>query len=387
VERAVLLYYDEFHTPLDLLGGVLDGFADVTVLRVALDPASATDGFSLPTGWTTAAVDAVDRFCSAFLVPAIKANASYEGGYRLSTALAMPLLAEVTSELATGAGATTIVHGFAGNDQLRFEMGVMTLAPDVRVRSTASYIGSQNARNGSAYTVSGNLWGASLEGGPLTDPFRLPPDEVLPILGRAGAEGETHVVDFVEGEPTALDGGTMPLTELLSNLDRIGRAHDAGYVDTVEDGLVGLKTRALYRAPGAAALTIAHRDLELFASSRLQNLFKPIVDQAWAELVYAGYWFDPQRTSLDKYIDDANQWVTGQVRLAFRGGGIAAVGRRAERPLYTESEAVYRAGQDFGVASSSDLARALSSQMRAAARRGPRAAGTGVGREEHEWSG
>ena len=366
---AVVLYYDEFHTPRELVAAL----ADPLVLDVELGAGAAvpeSSGFRLRT------VDARDRFCEEYLLRAVKANAVYAGGYTLSAALARPLLAEICAEVVEEERARTLVHGFAGNDQLRFEMAMRVLAPGVEVTSTARLLGSQNRRNGDGTTTSENLWGRTVEAGPLADPAVPPPPELLAAGESAPA---LHTVRFEEGRPVALDGEEFALPELVARLDAIGRPRGVGVCDLVEDGFVGLKTRAVYDAPAATSLIVAHRDLEAFVSSRRQNDFKAAVDAAWAALVYDGLWFDPQRQSLDAYVDDVNRWVNGEVDLLFRPGGVRAVARRSACALYDERSAVYRVGQDFAVDGVAAVAELLALPMQAAARRRQP-------REEAAWS-
>jgi argininosuccinate synthase len=364
---ALVLHYDEFHTPLPLLGPVL---RDAVVLDVDLGEAGHPP-LLLPDGWRCRLVPARERFCESYLLRAIKANAVYGGGYTLSAALARPLLAEVCLEIVAEEEATSVVHGFAGNDQLRFELALDALAPGLEVTSVAALLGSQNRRKDDGYSVSENLWGRSVEAGPLADPGTRAPFEVVAAGDRCqdGCSEELHTVAFERGRPVGLDARELPLVELLDQLGGIGRAFGVGVVDMVEDGFVGLKTRAVYEAPAATALIVAHRELERLVSTRRQNDFKQFVDKAWTDLVYDGFWFDPQRESLEAYVEHVNDWVTGSADLLFRPGSVTTVARSAPGALYDADEAVYRFGQDFGVDATRALVEGLGAPSRAAIRR------------------
>jgi len=406
---CLLLYYDDFHTPLSLLQEKLASFDQVRVLEICIDQETLASGsmgesrrestpqpvqpaFKLPSSlsdslsqiaqtqkWEVKQVDARERFCDTYLLPAIKANAVYQGGYLLSAALSRPLLAEICREHLAEMGTSTLVHGLAGNDQIRLEMAVQALVPQVEILPVAVLLGSQNQKNQDGYTVSQNIWGRSIEAGPLKDPAQLPPSEVFQrvadpwgVTQTSPVTPEVHRLAFAQGCPIALDGISMTLLELLTALNALGHRYGLGFVDMVEDGFVGLKTRAIYEAPGATILMTAHQDLEQFVSTRKQNNFKPLIDRAWAELIYDGYWFDPQRQSLDAYINHVNQWVNGEVSLLFRSGGVQAIGRTSEDNLYDEQQAIYRAGQDFGVESSRAIAYSISAHTRAAVKRSDR---------------
>jgi argininosuccinate synthase len=329
------------------------------------------DGGDAPvTTWPVETVDARERFRTDVLTRAIKANAVYQGGYHLSAALSRPVLAAVCAERLASTGATTLVHGLAGNDQLRFEMGVQALAPDTTIVPVAKLLGSRNDANDGSYTVSDNLWGRSTESAGLGDPGAPPPADVVDWTAPV-KQAETVVVGFEQGVPVSLDGLRLSLGDIVRDLGAVVTACGAGWYDLVEDGFVGLKTRAVYSSPAAAALVEAHRDLERFVCTRAQNRFKALVDQAWTELVYDGFWFDEQRASLDAYVDHVNQWVTGEVTLLIQPGGVRAVARTSPYALYDVGRAVYRFGQDFAAADTTAIAATLSTHMRASAvRRG-----------------
>jgi argininosuccinate synthase len=362
---TVVLWYDDFHTPVRELLDRLPG--RVLLLDVDLGAAAAAE--SVPV--EVYRVDAVEEYVAEFLLRAIRAQAVYQDGYLLSAALSRPLLARQLAAVAGSRGATSVVHGLAGNDQLRLELALAVLAPELRVQSVAGLLGSQNRRNAGAYTISENLWGRSAEAAALGEPARMPGRDAFvrcaPPLDTPPSP-EVHTVGFDEGRPCSLDGAPLDLRPLIEQLDGVAGRFGVGFTDLIEDGYVGLKTRAVYESPAATALLVAHRDLQRFVCSRRQNAFAAQVSQAWSELVYDGLWFDPVRESLEAYVADVNENVTGEVSLLFRHGGVAAVGRRSARALYDEKLAVYRVGQDFS-ADLGGFVAALSAPMRVARRR------------------
>jgi argininosuccinate synthase len=364
--RSLVLDYDEYHTPLAAIAAALDGDEERLVLQVDLGgDEGRTPRTGVPQGWGLVSIDARAEFSAAFVSRAIKANAVYQDGCALSAALSRPLLASVCTRVVKEAGIDRLVHGLAGNDQIRLEMALEAVAPDLEVQSVAALLGSQNDVNADTYSVSSNLWGNSVEGADLRDIATR--SSLMPVgtPGSSSTNPAIHVVSFEEGLPVALDGGHCALHEVIRQLDDIGRAVGFGRRDVVEDGSVGLKTRSVYEAPAAFLLVLAHRDLERTVSTREQNRFKPGVDRAWTDLVYDGQWFDDQRLSLDAYIDVANQWVTGDVTLALHRGGAMVLARSSPYALYDDREAIYRFGQDFAVGATSAIGRARSAGMRA----------------------
>lgn len=362
--ETVLLWYDAYHTPLGLLSGVLD---EVVVLDVELGgsrrPAQPAD--TRPDSrWPCVQIDGREEWCERYLLAAVNAHAIYQGGYVLSSALARPLQAELCVRQARASGARRIVHGLAGNDQLRFEMAVCALAPELEITSVAQLIGSQTSRNGEGYTVSDNLWGRSTEAGPLADPAVAPPVEVYRRCRapqEVSRQPSTLSLGFEAGRPVSLDGRTYSLSALIAELDDLAAEYGIGAVDCVEDGFVGLKSRAVYEAPAAHVLITAHRDLQRLVSSRRQGRMTDLVNAAWTDLVYDGCWFDPARASLEAYLAEVNSRVTGAVQVLLHAGGVSPLARQSNAALYDESAAIYRVGQDI----SSPIA-AMSAVMRAA---------------------
>ena len=364
MSHHLILYYDEYHTPLEELAANLGENEPPVVLDIWLDPADV--GRRLPGSALCEVIgsDAREEFCVDYLLPAIKANAVYQDACFLSAALSRPLLATRCARALEETAGDVLVHGFAGNDQLRFEMAMETIDPGWTVRSAASLLGSRNRRNDGSHTISANLWGSSTEGAELT----APQNRSVGIAGDPG-EIETHIIGFKGGIPVSLDEEEMSLLRLIERLDEVAHGVSFRTLDVVEDGAVGLKARAIYRSPAAEILVAAHRDLERFVSTRHQNRFKPTIDRAWSDLVFDGFWFDEQRRALDAYIERTNRWVTGDVSVSIGPGGLRVDGRRSDHALFSDAESVHRLGQDLVVDGMGAVARALSAPMRASARR------------------
>ena len=300
-------------------------------------------------------VDARERFATDFVAPAIKANALYGGGYPLFTALGRPLIAELAVEYARRSGCDTIAHGCTGkgNDQVRIEATVATLAPELKtiapVRSwqmgreeEIAYarehgIPVKGGTEVTPYSIDDNLWGRSSEGRWIEDLDHAPEDDVFQLVTRpeeAPDEAETVEVEFEAGVPVALNGERLGLVDLLERAAEIGCRHGVGIVDHIEDRIVGLKVRDIYEAPAAAILLTAHQELEKLVGTIHQNQLKPDLDRRWAYLVYAGLWWEPLRTDLDAYMDAVNAQVTGTIGLRLYKGSVRVVTRSSPNAVY-----------------------------------------------------
>src|SRR6478609_6109289 len=276
-------------------------------------------------------VDARERFAAEFLAPAIKANAVYGNGYPLFTALGRPLIAQLAVEYARQSGCDTIAHGCTGkgNDQVRIEATVATLAPELRtvapVRSwqmgreeEIAYarehgIPVKGGTEVAPYSIDDNLWGRSSEGRWIEDLDHAPDDDVFQLVTppeRAPEEGETVEIEFERGVPVGLNGERMELVALLERAAEIAARHGVGIVDHIEDRIVGLKVRDIYETPAAAVILPAHQELEKLVCTIHQNQFKAGLDRQWAYLVYAGLWWEPLRGDLDAYAEAVNEQVT-----------------------------------------------------------------------------
>jgi argininosuccinate synthase len=317
----------------------------------------------------TVLIDAREEFASGYVLPAIKANALYGGGYPLFTALGRPLIGRLAVEVAREHSCDTIAHGCTGkgNDQVRIEATIATLDPELRMiapvrewrmgrEEEIAYarehgIPLKGGSEVSPYSIDDNLWGRSSEGREIEDLGAAPPEDVFQLVTppeEAPAEPEHLRVEFEAGRPVSLDGERLGLVELLERAAEIGRRHGVGIVDHVEDRVVGLKVRDLYEVPAAAIVLSAHRELEKLVSTIHQNNFKGALETQWAYLCYAGLWLEPLRGDLDAYMDSANEFVTGEVTLKLYRGSVTPVARSSPYALYDRSLASFgESGGEF----------------------------------------
>jgi argininosuccinate synthase len=360
VRRVLLLYSGGLDTSV-MLKWIQDSYeAEVVCLTVNLgqpgeDYAVIEDKAKRLGALECHVVDARRQFAEDFVVPAIKANALYGGGYPLFTALGRPLIAQLAVEYARRSGCDTIAHGCTGkgNDQVRIEATVATLAPELKtiapVRSwqmgreeEIAYarehgIPVKGGTEVAPYSIDDNLWGRSSEGRWIEDLGHAPEDDVFQLVTRpelAPDEAETVTVEFEAGVPVALNGKRLGLVELLEAVAEIGCRHGVGIVDHIEDRIVGLKVRDIYEVPAAAILLPAHQELEKLVGTIHQNQFKPGLDQKWGYLVYAGLWWEPLRTDLDAYMDAVNAQVTGTIGLKLYKGSVRVVTRSSPNAVY-----------------------------------------------------
>jgi argininosuccinate synthase len=333
-------------------------------------------------------IDAREEFAREYLLPAIKANALYGGGYPLFTALGRPLIAQLAVQHARSSGCDTIAHGCTGkgNDQVRIEATVATLAPELRtiapVRSwqmgreeEIAYarehgIPVKGGTEVAPYSIDDNLWGRSSEGRWIEDLAHAPEDDVFQLVTRpeeAPAQAQTVQVEFERGVPVAIDGERMAPVRLIERAAEIAARHGVGIVDHIEDRIVGLKVRDIYEAPAAALLLAAHQELERLVSTIHQNQFKSQLDRHWAYLVYAGLWWEPLRTDLDAYMDSVNEQVTGTIGLKLYRGSVRVVTRSSPNAVYDASLASFaQSGGLFSQASSPGFIELFSLQSRMA---------------------
>ena len=300
-------------------------------------------------------VDAREEFARDYVAPAIKANALYGGGYPLFTALGRPLIAKLAVEYARRSGCDTIAHGCTGkgNDQVRIEATVATLAPELKViapvrswqmgrEEEIAYarehgIPVKGGTEVTPYSIDDNLWGRSSEGRWIEDLDHAPEDDVFQLVTRpeeAPDEPEVVEVSFEHGLPVALNGERLELVPLLERAAEVGARHGVGIVDHIEDRIVGLKVRDIYEVPAAAIILPAHQDLEKLVGTIHQNQFKPQLDRQWAYLVYAGLWWEPLRADLDAYVEQVNQQVTGTIGLKLYKGSARVITRESPNAVY-----------------------------------------------------
>jgi argininosuccinate synthase len=335
-------------------------------------------------------VDARERFARDFVTPAIKANALYGGGYPLFTALGRPLIAELAVEYARRSGCDTIAHGCTGkgNDQVRIEATVATLAPELKtiapVRSwqmgreeEIAYarehgIPVKGGTEVAPYSIDDNLWGRSSEGRWIEDLGHAPEDDVFQLVTRpeqAPEQAQTVTVEFERGVPVGFDGERLGPVELLEAAAEAGCRHGVGIVDHIEDRIVGLKVRDIYEIPAAAILLPAHQELEKLVGTIHQNQLKPGLDQKWAYLVYAGLWWEPLRSDLDAYMDAVNAQVTGEIGLRLYKGSVRVVTRSSPNAVYDADLASFaESGGLFSQAASPGFIELWSLQSRMAHR-------------------
>jgi argininosuccinate synthase len=360
VGRVLLLYSGGLDTSV-MLKWIQDEYgAEVVALTVNLgqpdEDYEVVRGKALNLGALDCrVVDAREQFAHEYVLPAIKANALYGGGYPLFTALGRPLIAKLAVEAARETGCDTIAHGCTGkgNDQVRIEAAVATLAPELRIiapvrgwrmgrEEEIAYarehgIPVKGGTEAPPYSIDDNLWGRSSEGGPIEDLSEPPRDDVFELVTRpedAPEEPEHVRVEFERGCPVALDGERLGLVELLERAGELGARHGCGIVDHVEDRIVGLKVRDLYETPAAAILLTAHAELEKLVGTIHQNNFKPGLDRHWAFLVYAGLWHEPLLGDLNAFMDRVNERVTGTITMKLFKGSAAAVARSSPHALY-----------------------------------------------------
>ena len=311
-------------------------------------------------------VDGRDTLVNEFLWPALRAGAIYEGQYPLATALGRPLIARYLADVAREHNADAVAHGCTGkgNDQVRIEVGVSTLAPGVELiapirewgmnrEDEVEYARQRNlpiAPSNNKYSTDENLWGRSAEAGELEDPWNEPPEDAYEwTTSPAAAPNEPAYVEirFEEGIPTAVDGEAMAGVALIGHLNGLAGVHGIGRIDHLENRLVGIKSREVYESPAAVLLHAAHRALETMTLSREQSRFKERIAQEYAELVYNGLWYTAHRHDLDAYVDSTQRHVTGDVRLRLHKGSCVVVGRAADRPLYDYGLATYDRADEF----------------------------------------
>ncbi len=311
-------------------------------------------------------IDGKKEFIEEYVFPSIRANGLYEGKYSLGTALARPLIAKKLVEIAEKEGCYAVAHGCTGkgNDQIRFDVTSLALNPDLKVIAPVrewnltrdqevEYAKKHKipfSPKKSTYSIDQNLWGRSIEAGPLEDPFFEPPEEafewVKPVGETPDAPGYLEL-EFKNGVPVSADGREMAGIELVNYVNKVAGTHGVGVVDHIEDRLVGIKSREVYEAPAATTIIEAHRDLEKLVLTRNQLVFKGQVEQQWTWLVYSGLWIEPLRQDLEAFIDSTQTRVEGKVKLKLFKGSLRVVGRTSPYSLYNMGLATYTTSSTF----------------------------------------
>jgi argininosuccinate synthase len=311
--------------------------------------------------------DAQDMFVRHFVFPALMAGARYQGQYPLATALSRPLIARELVAVAKAQGATAVAHGCTGkgNDQVRIDVSVQALAPGLHIvaplrewemdrESEIAYAEEHNipieVTRKSPYSIDENLWGRSIETGVLEDPWQEPPPDVYQWTkspAEAPAEPAYIEIGFEKGAPVSLAGKQVDPVALVKRLNELAGEHGVGRIDSVEDRLVGIKSREIYEAPAGVTLLAAHEAIEQMTLSKDQRRLKARIAQEYAELVYNGLWFSAHHRDLAAYIQSTQAYVTGTVRMKLHKGNATAVGRKSPYSLYDFSLATYDKGDKF----------------------------------------
>ncbi|CEA07723.1 Argininosuccinate synthase [Arthrobacter saudimassiliensis] len=370
-ERIVLAYSGGLDTSVAI--GWIAEATGAEVIAVAVDVGQGGESLetirqrALDCGAVEAYIaDARDEFAAEYCMPALRANALYMDAYPLVSALSRPVIVKHLVAAARQFGATTVSHGCTGkgNDQVRFEVGIQTLGPDLKciapVRDLAltrdkaiAFAEEKNlpivTTKKNPFSIDANVWGRAVETGFLEDIWNGPTKDVYEYTSDpAQSTGpDEAVITFKEGIPVAIDGKAVTPLQAIEEMNRRAGAQGVGRIDIVEDRLVGIKSREVYEAPGAMALIAAHRELENVTVEREQARFKKIVDQRWTEQVYDGQWFSPLKKSLEAFVDDTQKYVSGDIRLEMHGGRATVTGRRSESSLYDFNLATYDTGDTF----------------------------------------
>ena len=310
----------------------------------------------------------VDEFCDDFIVPCVQAHAVYENKYLLGTSMARPLIAKKLVEIARKEGAVAICHGATGkgNDQIRFELGIKALAPDIKIiapwrndkwkmdsrESEIEYCKAHGIHlpfsTDSSYSRDRNIWHISHEGLELEDPSNEPNYDHLLVLGttpeKAPEKGEYVTMTFEKGVPTSVNGQKMKVSDIISELNRLGGKHGVGIVDIVENRVVGMKSRGVYETPGGTILMEAHQQLEELVLDRDTYSLKKELSNEFANVVYEGKWFTPKREALQAFMEKTQEYVTGEVKFKLYKGNIIKAGETSPYSLYNESLASFTTG-------------------------------------------
>lgn len=316
-------------------------------------------------------VDAKDEFAEGYALISLQAHTWYEQKYPLVSALSRPLISKKLVEIANQVGADAVAHGCTGkgNDQVRFEVSIKALNPDLEVLAPVrewgwsrdeeiEYAMKHNvpipATLDSPFSIDQNLWGRANEAGIMEDPWVSPPEEAYGLtvsVENAPDEAEYVEIEFVAGKPVALNGKEMKLADLIQELNAVAGAHGVGRIDHVENRLVGIKSREVYEIPGAKVLLTAHKELEDLTLVKELAHFKPVIEKKLSELIYDGLWFSPLRDALEAFLAQSQQYVNGTVRVKLYKGHAIVEGRKSPNSLYSEKLATYSKEDQFNHAS------------------------------------
>jgi argininosuccinate synthase len=370
-ERIVLAYSGGLDTSV-AIGWIADA-TGAEVIAVAVDVGQGGEDLdvirqrALDCGAVEAYVaDARDEFANEYCMPALKANALYHDKYPLVSALSRPVIVKHIVKAAREFGATTMAHGCTGkgNDQVRFEVGIASLAPELKciapVRDLAltrdkaiDYAARKNlpivTTKKNPFSIDQNVWGRAVETGFLEDIWNAPTKDVYDYTDDPSFPPvpDEVIIRFERGIPVAIDGQAVTPLQAIVEMNRRAGAHGIGRIDIVEDRLVGIKSREIYEAPGAIALIEAHREMENVTIEREQARYKRVIGHKWTELVYDGMWASPLKKSLDAFVESTQEYVTGEIRMVLHGGTAVVTGRRSDVSLYDFNLATYDEGDTF----------------------------------------
>ena len=394
VKKVVLLYSGGLDTSV-LLKWIQEEYK-AEVIALTIDIGQLTDDLevirqkALKLGAVKAyVVDAKDEFADEYISHGIKANASYQGYYHLSTPIGRPLLAKWAVKIAALEGADCIAHGCTGkgNDQVRLEGTALALNPDIKIiapvrewsmgRDEELVYAKEHGipvrqTSDKPYSYDDNMWGVTGEGGEIENPGLVPPLEKILLLCKTPQEAsdseELVTIDFVKGIPVAVNDKHMKLSEIILELNKTGAKHGVGITHHIEDRVVGLKVRGLYEAPAAHIIIEAHRNLEKYVCTRTENEFKSIVDTKWAYLCYGALWLDPLMFDLNAFIDSVNHKVTGRVTVRLFKGVAEPVAVETPNTIFEEKLATFNASAAFNQNVSAGFIELYTFQMRLAQR-------------------
>lgn len=392
IKRVVLLYSGGLDTSV-MLKWIQDEYG-AEVIALTIDIGQQADDLdvirkkALKLGAIKAlVVDAKNEFAYHYIAKGIKANASYQGKYHLSTPLGRPLLAKIAVDVAREYGADTIAHGCTGkgNDQVRIEGSVLTLAPEMKLIAPVRewsmgrdeeleyakkhHIPVKQTKD-SPYSWDDNMWGVTGESGEIENPALIPPlDKILQVcnvIEKTPDKSQYLKLKFVKGIPVAIDGKDLRLADLIIKLNGIGAKHGVGVTHHIEDRLVGLKVRGLYEAPAAEIIVNAHFNLEKYVCTRQENEFKSLVDTKWAYLCYGALWYEPLMDDLNAMIDHINEKVSGEVTIKLFKGQAEVVAVETPNTIFDEKLATFMKSSAFNQNASAGFTEIYTLQMRLA---------------------
>ncbi|MEN9923028.1 MAG: hypothetical protein RIS09_542 [Actinomycetota bacterium] len=360
LDTSVGISFIKEKTGADVIAVAVDvgqGGEDLEVIRKRALACGASDAY---------VADAKEEFANEYLTKALKAEALYMDRYPLISALSRPVIVTHLVKAAEQHGANVVAHGCTGkgNDQVRFEVGITSLAPelqclapvrdlamtrDVAIDFAAEHNIPIDTTKKSPYSIDANVWGRTVETGFLEDIWNAPIEDIYAYTKDPSVQREKDVVviRFESGLPVAIDGQKVSMLEAVAQLNERAGAHGVGRIDMVEDRLVGIKSREIYEAPGAITLITAHQELRAVTVERDLARFYQQVSQRWGELVYDGLWFSPLKQALDVFIDEVNRPITGEIRLELHSGRAVVTGRKSEESLYDFNLATYDTGDTF----------------------------------------